>query len=47
MLDKLGQVITDSSIIVRLGQSMTRPDLNEKYALEATKRNDPAAYERV
>ena len=26
---------------------MTRPDLNELYALEATKKNDPEAYERV
>ena len=47
MLDKLSKVITNANQIVRLGQSMTRPDLNELYALEATKKNDPEAYERV
>ena len=47
MLDKLSQIFADPSHIVRLGQSMTRTDLNEKYALEATKKNDAAAYERV
>lgn len=46
VLDQL-QVIAKNTPIVRLGQSMTRDDLNKKFALEATRKNDAAAYERV
>ena len=46
VLDKLSS-ISDRVPIVRLGQSMTRDDLNKKYTLEATRKNDPDAYERV
>lgn len=46
VLDKLA-VIADKVPIVRLGQSMVREDLNKKYMLEATRKNDAEAYERV
>jgi superfamily I DNA and/or RNA helicase len=46
LLDKLA-VIADKISIVRLGTSMNRDDLNRKYALEATKKNDAIAYTRV
>lgn len=46
VLDKLSS-ISHKVPIVRLGQSMTREDLNQKYALEATKKNDVEAYTRV
>jgi len=46
LLDKLA-VLEDRASIVRLGQSMVREDLNSKYTLEITRKNDAAAYERV
>ena len=46
VLDKLA-VIADKVPIVRLGQSMSRDDLNKKYAIETTKKNDAAAYTMV
>ena len=48
LLDKLSKAVPNpTKHIVRLGQSATRQDLNQKYTLEATKKNDAAAYERV
>ena len=47
MLDMLTPM-ADKHSIVRLGQSFARADLNEKYALEATKKADGAeVYQRV
>lgn len=46
VLDKLA-VLGDKIPIVRLGNSMLREDLNTKYTLEATRKNDAEAYERV
>ena len=46
MLDKLA-VLSDKYPIVRLGQSMTRQDLNDRFALESAKKNDVEANERV
>ena len=47
LLDKLASIESQKVPIVRLGQSMVREDLNNKYTLEVTRKNDAAAYERV